>query len=328
MSVLPEEDFVLLPKEHLEGAKMKFRELKNKLMNKFTLMVLFVSLFTYLVIYIIIKNEFFYSSINYITDYLDYYITKYLNGNAYDLLIDGKILLYIENDLANIFSSLYIYVVSFGSVIFKIYSFIIPFVIFYIINSSIHCEVYNKFSIPKITRIGIKKYINNTIVVNGIYSGLLLFVPRLIYLLILFVFFPIGISSTHYIAYSSFITQAFLYVGYSYNPFLLILIDLIMSFVYGVILSYISTLIVSLIKNKSLSYAIYLFFLGVLSVLPMTFKEAPFIFYDSLFNYFDQVKKTTTTANVFIPLIILLLFLIISYIITKIVFKKRIEKNI
>lgn len=307
---------------------MKFRELKHKLNSKFTLAVLCISLFTFLTIFIAIKNEFFYSSINYITDYLDYYITKYLNGNVSDLLIDGKILLYIENDLSNIFSSLYIYVVSFGSIIFKVYSFIIPFVIFYKINSSLHSEVYNKFSIPKITRVGLKKYANNTIIVNGIYSGLLLFIPRLLYLLILFLFFPIGISSTHYIAYSSFITQPFLYVGYGYNPYILILIDLIMTFIYGMILSYISTVIVSFIKNKPLSYVIYLFSLGVLSILPMIFKEAPFVFYDSLFNYFDQTRITTAKANVFVPLIILLPFSLICYIIAKIVFKRGIEKNI
>lgn len=307
---------------------MKFRELKHKLNNKFTLTVLCASLLTFLTIFFVIKSEFFYSSINYITNYLDYYIAKYLNGNASDLLVDGKILLYIESDLSNIFSSLYIYVVSFGSIIFKIYSFIIPFVIFYKINSFIHSEIYNKFSISKITRIGMKKYINNTIVVNGIYSGLLLLIPRLIYLLILFIFFPIGISSTHYIDYSSFITPSFLYVGYSFNPFVLILIDLIMAFIYGVILSYISTIIVSFIKNKSLSYIIYLFSLGILSILPMLFKKAPFIFYNSLFNYIDQSKITPTTANIFIPIIILLLLSLLCYILAKIIFKKGVEKNL
>lgn len=307
---------------------MKFRDLRHKFNNKFTIIVLCISLIIFLSIFVTIKNEFYYSSINYINYYLDYYIANYLKGNVFDLIVDGRLLLYIENDLANIFSSLYIYVVSFGSNIFNFFSFISPFIIFYKVSSWLHDELYDKASIPKITRVGLKKYINSSIIVNGIYFGLILFIPRFLYLLILSLFFPIGISSTHYISYSSFISQAFLYVGYNCNPFILILVDLLMSFLYGAVITFISTIIVSFIKNKPLSYLIFMFVLGILSLLPTFLRKTPFIFYISLFNYYNYSNETITKANISIPIIILFIFSILCYFVSKIILRKKVQKNI
>lgn len=306
---------------------MKKREIKQKFCSKFTLLLLVLSFLVFLIAFILIKNEFYYFSINYLTNYLNYYISKYLNGFVNDLIVDGKVLLYVENDLINIYSALYIYIVSFNTIIFKIFTFIFPILVFYNSNSVIYSELYHKFSIPKITRIGINTYINNTLIVNAIYYGLLTIIPRIIYFLLLSIFFPLGISFTHYIAYSSFISPSFPYIGYISNPYVLILLDLIMAFIYGMIIYFISVLIISLTKNKPLSYLIFLFSISVLSLVPILFKQPPFIFYNSLFNYFSHIE-ITTHINFLIPHIILFIFLIILYLINKIILKKKVEENI
>ena len=307
---------------------MNFKELKYKINNKFFKYLIIISLIFLILIFVSFKNEFFFTTINYMTNYIDYYITKYLNGNIKDLIVDNKVLIYIESDVANIFSSLYIYVVTFGSKLFKIYTLVMPLLIFHWISSSLHDELYNNFMIPKIVRIGISKYIKNTIFVNSVCSGLIYFIPRLIYLLILFIFFPVGVSNIHFITDSSFITQPFLYVAYNASPVILIIIDLIISFIYGMILSFISIIVTSLIKNKSLSYLIYIFVLGTLSIVPLFFSQTPFIFYNSLFNYFDQLSTMNKTFNVYCPLLIIIIFSLICFIMTLTIFIKKVEKNI
>ena len=90
------------------------RLIKAKLKEKSSKYIIFSIFLIFILSFLSIKNEFFYNVINYFDYYLSYYISKYLNGNINNLIIDGKILIYIENDVQNIMSSLYLYVLSFG----------------------------------------------------------------------------------------------------------------------------------------------------------------------------------------------------------------------
>ena len=307
---------------------MILRELKNKLKSKEFKILFFSSLLIYLLLYLIIKNEFFYNAIQYNLKYINYYIDKYLSGNISDIIFNNSIYMYIESDVQNIFSSLYLYVISFNNNIFLLFTIAISIIIFHLISSKFHCDIFKKFSIPKITRIGVKKYIRNEIITNSVYSGLLLLLPRLCYLLILSLFFPNGVSSTHFIESVSFMSEKFLYFGYNCSPFLMIILDLIMVFIYGMILSLISMLIVSCIKNRSLSYLMYIFLLIVLCFVPWYFYEAPLFCYSSIYHYFGFFYEEATQFNVLEPVIIIFIAYLIVRLITRIILNKKVVDNI
>ena len=111
------------------------RLIKAKLKEKSSKYIIFSIILIFILSFLSIKNEFYY--------YLSYYISKYLNGNINNLIIDGKILIYIENDVQNIMSSLYLYVLSFGQSPFKIYSFLVPLLVFFNVNSNMYEDIYN-----------------------------------------------------------------------------------------------------------------------------------------------------------------------------------------
>ena len=76
--------------------------------------------------YLSIKNEYFFNTTNYMENYLNYYVERYLGGNAELLIVDGSALIYVEGEVVQIFSSLYLYVITFGTAIFKIFTYIFP----------------------------------------------------------------------------------------------------------------------------------------------------------------------------------------------------------
>lgn len=307
---------------------MIIRNLKYKLKSKEFKILFFLSILMYLLLYLIIKNEFFYNATQYNINYINYYINKYLNGNIQDIIFNDSIYMYIESDIQNIFSSLYLYVSSFNSNTFIMFMIIMSIMIFYTIESKFHCDIFKRFSIPKITRLGRKKYIRNEIISNSIYSGLLLLLPRLCYFLILICFFPTGMSKTHFLTNVSFISEKFFYLGYNCSPILMIILDLIIVFIYGVVLSLISMSVVSCTKNRSLSYLIYIFILIVFSFVPWYFYEAPLMFYSSIYQYFNFFYEESIQFNVLEPFIIITVFCLIISIITKIILKKKVVDNI
>lgn len=308
---------------------MLFKNLKDLFKKKFTICFLTISTLILLIIYIMIKNEFFYSAVNYFFSYLDYYVSKYLLGNVNDLIVDNKIFLFLEEDLQNIYSSLYIYAIFFSSVIYKIYSFILPLVIFWKISSNLYCEVYKNNAIPKITRMGINRYLNNTIISNSIYIGLLVVIPKILYLIILSWFFKDNISSIHYVSSASFVLFPYLFSSYKINAICLILLDFLMTFLYGIVVSLISIVVSSISKNKGLSYIIYFFIIGGLSIIPLMLLHSPLIYYSSIFLYFEQViVDESIIINVFSPVLILLFFIILLLPVTRIILKKKVQDNI
>ena len=304
------------------------RELKQELKDKSTIFVFLGIFLMYLVTFIIIKNEFYFNVINYMPTYLQYYVSEYLIGNVNDLINNNAIYLYIENDLQNIMSAFFIYVATFGVNFCYILSIIVPFIIFAKINRTLFSEINNKYSICKITRIGKKKYYRNLILKNGLISGLILIIPRLIYLLILMLFFPIGVSRTHVLDnyLLSFMTPAYSYVGYSYSPYLMIGLDFIVAFIYGFSIASLAIIIISTIKNKPLTYLIFIFALGILSVLPELINHVPYIYYNSIYYYCNSMDGID--FNLYTSLINITIFNTIISFLAKLVYKKGVEKNI
>lgn len=305
---------------------MKRRELKNILCNKFTLIFIILSIFLFILMYLSIKNEYFFNTTNYMENYLNYYVERYLGGNAELLIVDGSALIYVEGEVVQIFSSLYLYVITFGTAIFKIFTYIFPVLIFYIITRNLYDEFYKKYSISKIMRMGIKKYQNHTIIVNGIYAGTILIIPKILYFILLNIMFPIGISGLHFISNASFISPPYLYVGYPYNPFVMISLDLLVTFAYGFIISLISIIIISFVRKKSLSYLVFIFSIAFLSIAAFFLKQAPITSYISLYSILEQMSYFTENVNLLKPFIIIAIFFIVLFIATKIILSKKIKE--
>ena len=293
--------------------------MKNIFKDKFNLKVILVSFIIFILIFLSIKNELFYNATNYIYNYVNYYIDKYLGGNSKLLIneLDNSVLLHIESDTANIISAVFIYVGSFSNILFKLFVVIAPIIIFYKVSRELYCEI---------TRIGFKKYINSIFLKNCIESGLLLLIPRLLYFLILSIFFPNGVSDTHYLLNTSFAVDTYLYSFYTISPYLLILFDLILCFLYGIFLSLLSILIISFTKNKGLSYLIYIFSIAFISIVLIFLNQVPIVMYLSIFTYFKYVVYDT--INYYIPFITILSFIIIFILIDYICIYKKVRNNL
>lgn len=294
----------------------------NRFKNKHSVLLILGTILMFILIFFLIKNEFFYKAIQYFDRYLDYYISTYLNGNINNLIIDNRYLLYIESDVQNIFSSLYIYVASFGSAIFKLYTFLIPILIFYKINKILFNELYNKYCIPQITRSSLKKYINKTLIVEIIHSIVIILIPKLVYLIILSVFFPTGISYNHVIIDALYISEPFLYTAYIYNPIALIALDVLLTIIYAMIVSFISIFITCFFKNKSLSYLIFITTFLVISFIMYIFNIVPFIFYTSIYSYFSFGFSSSLLECFGLAITQFIIWLIVA----KITFKRKIKK--
>lgn len=306
---------------------MIIRNLKYKLKSKEFKLIFIMSILFYIGLYIIIKNEFFYNAIQYNATYIRYYIDKYLGGNINDLIFNNNVYMYIESDVQNIFSSLYLYVASHNNVLFLFFNILISFIIFHLMSTKYYCEIFNKYFISQITRIGKRKYIFNTIITNSIYFGLILAVPRLLYFVLLSVFFPVGISTTHFITTTSFISDKFLYVGYNCSPFVMIGLDILISFIFGVILGLISLIISTSVKNRPISYLVYILTFVSLSIIPWKFMNVPFIFYSSIYQYFSNFYEVSIELNVYQPFLSLIILLCICIIGSFIILNKKVVDN-
>ena len=307
---------------------MILRNIFNKIKNKKFKIIIMFSLLIYLLLYFLIKNEFFYNATQYTTTYLNYYINTYLSNIADDLIFDNGIIMYIESDVQNIFSSLFLYAVSFNNKIFLIFSIIMTLYVFYYISSIFYNDVFNNGAISKVFRIGEKKYLNDTIITNSIYCGLLFLIPKILYFILLNVFFPNGVSYVHFLGQTSFLSEKFLYIAYNCSPIMLVCLDFAITFLYGIIISLISLIIISIIKNKSLSYIAFIFFISSISIIQSIFNLSPLIFYNSIYNYFNFYTKVSLELNVFEPIIFSVIISSVLYIITRYILRYRIRMRI
>lgn len=302
--------------------KKILRMLPNRIKNHSTWFMI-VGMFLILCLaYVMIKNEFFYDTIHYFERYLRYYITKYLNGNVNDLIVDNSILFYIENDVKSIFSAFYLYVASFGQILYKILSYVLPILIFHKINKLLYNELYNKYCLPQITRMGKNKYLAKTLIVEMLHSSFIIVLPKLLFLIILCIFFPTNVSYTHVITDASFISQPYLYNAYVYSALFLILIDFFVTFIYAMIISLIAIFITCLVQNRALSYLIYITTFLILSLVMYLIGYVPILFYNSLYSYFEFGLSKKLSELIIYGLAQFFIWLIIS----SFTLKKKVEQ--
>lgn len=307
---------------------MILRVIRNMIRSREFKIVITILLLGYFGLFLMIKNEFFYASVQYNLNYIKYYVENYLNDNITDIIFDNEIMIYIESNVTMIFSSLYLYVITFNNEIYTVISVGLTMYIYYYINRRFYDELFKNNLEPQVVRIGINKYVDKTILSNSIYGGMIFFLPKLLYILILSIFFPVGSSMIHFLSDVSFISDKFLYVGYNVSPYVLILMDLFMSFMYGVIISLISMIVISSFRNKALGYIVFFFTIAMTSAVMSLFGQAPLVYYSSIFKYFSSFNKFSFELNVYVPVIIISILSILIIIFERVFIYRKVKKII
>ena len=146
---------------------MLIRKIKIDLKSKNFIIIITIMFLILIISFLQFKNYFFYSTFKYFPDsYLYQYVEEYLEGNIHDLIVNNAFLIYLDPSLVNIQSALYLYAIVLGTYLCSFAYYILPFIIFSKIAKNLYSEIYNKYSISSIIRIGKRKYFNQTIIKN------------------------------------------------------------------------------------------------------------------------------------------------------------------
>ena len=292
--------------------------LKDKLLTKKTFLFLIVSLGVLFIIFFINKNEILYGVNNYTNNhYLKYYIDYYLNGNASNLIIDNDVIMYMENDIMKLLSAPFIYLITECSSIFEIYTIIFPLFLFYVIGNNLFDEVHNGFLRLKILKLGQKRYTSSLIVTTLIYGGLLAVIPKLLYYLLLNIFYSPGFSHTHYLKFS-LLNSVAESIYTHYDAIILCCMDLLISFLFGMIIAIIVILATFLMKKKVNTF-LFLIIVFLSQIVLANIIGIPMIFnYFSIYDFIGNQTVFPSYLNIiFNPIILFILLLIICIIIVK-----------
>ncbi len=236
------------------------QELKRKIINKKFIIIILICLIIIVMSFLIKKSHYFFELTNYITRYLDYYTNNYLNS-AKDLIFNEKIWIFVEYDVINIYSATFIYFMTQDTFLFALLSFVVPVLIFFLVSSYIFDELYSKFYKNVINKIGIKRYVLSRLTTSAFIGGLFAVGPKLLYLLLLKLFFINSYSNTHYIYNNALVPHKYAIFQNNFTPNILLISDLLVTFLYGVIVALVAVIIISLYERKVLSYLIFIFVL-------------------------------------------------------------------
>ena len=301
---------------------MLIRKIKTDLKSKNFIIIITIMFLILIISFLQFKNYFFYSTFKYFPDsYLYQYVEEYLEGNIHDLIVNNAFLIYLDPSLVNIQSALYLYAIVLGTHLCSFAYYILPFIIFSKIAKNLYSEIYNKYSISNIIRIGKRKYFNQTIIKNGIISGLIFVIPKLLFLLLLLIFFPTG-SSSYMLDIPLGLGEFFKYN--QSNPYLMLIADFVISFLYGFFISSLSIIIISLLNNKPLSYIVFIFSILLISIIPTLFGKVALIFYYSIYAcaFYSQNFNMSST------ILTMLSLTVIITIISRVIYKRKVEDNI
>lgn len=306
-----------------------FKSLKQNILDKKNILFTISSLLLYIFSYLSLKIKYFYEIINYIPTYINYYIKTYLNSDINLLISNNKIWFFVENDVQNIFSSIYLYFATQQNIFYTLIMIFTPILIFNFINSRFFDEFHSNFYKHITFRFGKCKYIISKITSYSITGGLLAIVPKLIYFLILSVFFTNGYSLTHYINNASFVQEQFLFFQNGFNPAQLLILDFVITFLYGVIISLLSMIITLISERKLLSYLIFFFIIIAQCILSIAILShfrlyimSPIIYMYSLVYFLFSIPKVMSLSYIILQYGIIIAILLIVLLIT---FNKKVE---
>lgn len=307
------------------------KEIKRVLLNKRIFISIISLSLLFLCSFLIIKDKYYYELVNYISEYLDYYSNTYLTDIS-DLISDNKIWLFVEYDVVNIYSSIFIYFVSQNNFIYTIISLIVPIFIFYFINSYIFTELQSNFFKIIIKKTSFNSYQYTRIICSMLIGGLISLLPKLFYLLILQIFFVNGYSTTHYLNNAAFIPTKYLFIQPGFTPSTLLCAELITSFIYGMIISLISIIVISISNRKVISYLLSIFIIYGQAALASVFSNVigkniltPFIDMYSLLNF---LSYNSQNANITFIIAQYSFLIVLLFIIANKLFKKRVKDQL
>lgn len=304
--------------------KMLLNSLKQLFSDRKTKIYIMVITVIFFLIYYMLRTRYFYEIINYFDDYIRYYTENYLDGNIGNLIESNMLSLFIENDVMNIISAPFIYCVSHQSFIFNILLVIMPLIIFYLIHSKLYDEVHNGFIINKISRIGYSTYEKTILISNIIYGGLLAVLPKIIFYIFLSFFLGNGFSNVHFINNLNFIDNLSLSLLISNNQLLLVFVDLLMTFLYGLLISLISIIVIFLSKKNINSYASFIlafcgstliiaFITNIVAIFPIQ----PLFSYYSLYSILILTNCSLSSVIISLLGINIILFIFAFFVIRK-----------
>lgn len=306
------------------------RDFKNKFLNKRNFIFLFFITLMFFLAFLIIKRPFMYEVINYPVTYINYYVERYLGGIFNNLLISSTFSLFVENDVINILSAPFLYCITQQGIIFNILIVILPFILYYIIHSSLYDEVHNGFLKLKILKLGLKKYKIHTFFSMTLFGGLFCSIPKIIYYLFLSLAFENGFSHLHVISNASFVNNLMFEVFQNHNPIILVASDIFLSFIYGTLISIISIIIIFWSRKKINSYIIFTLLLIGQTVLVTFLYNLIGLKIFSLFSYFSIYQILIFDPKISIIAIIspLLIAICIALITSSKLLNKKIEDYI
>lgn len=307
--------------------KIFFNYLKQLFLEKKTIIYLLIITLMFFLMYYMMRTNYFYEIINYVDDYIRYYTDNYLNGNIGNLIESDVLSIFVENDVMNIISAPFVYCVLHQSLIFNILLVIIPLIIFYLIQSNLYDEVHNGFMINKILRIGYVTYEKTILISNIIYGGLLMVLPKVIFYIFLSFFLSNGFSNVHFINNLNFIDNLSLSLLINNNQLELVCFDLFITFLYGILVSLISIIVIFLSKKSINSYSSFILsFCGSTLIIAFITNIVDWFPIQPLFNYYSLYSILVLTDCSLTSIIVSLLGInVCLFVVAFLIIRKKIR---
>lgn len=297
------------------------KETKRIFLDSKYIVFLFASLILYILSFLSMKNQYFFEIVNYIPTYINKYADKFLGSDISQLISNNKIWIYVENDVEKIFSSIYLFFTTQQSIFYTIIMILVPIAIFYFINKHFYDELHSKFFKNITYRIGTKKYIFTKITTMSLYGGSIALLPKLLYFGILSIFYVDGYSLTHFLSNSSFVQEQYMFFQTNFNPMQFLILDLLMTFGFGILVSLISMIVVVCSERKILSYLLFIFIIAmqcILSIILLSsfniFVMTPIIYMFSAVQYlfFDPTVASASSIITQYGVLFILLLIILT----------------
>jgi len=270
--------------------------------NKHFLLILGIILFFFLLGFYLLKEQYYYEVVDRFYNYPLEFVRDYYQDDISKLIMGKYFMVYKAPYLIDIFSSIYLYFITFSTIAFKILLFLLPVFIFFLVHRIFGCDFYDQFYQAAIYRIGRVKYMIGHFLGAGLLGGLLCILPKMIYYFVLRYFFVGGYSLQFYIDKSNWIPEPYLFSAFEMSPDAMLFIDLGISFLYGVVLAFLSIAIILIVRGKYVSYIAYILVVLVECVFTSVFYGYNQILIHS-YSYLDFVAYQPQSGSVLLPML-------------------------
>ncbi len=233
--------------------------------RSFLLLVILIFIF-FLLNFLSIKKGYYYAATDKLIDVPYDQLYTYFQGDGSRMFVDKMMLMYHPYNYDTIFSTIPLYFATFSTTVFRVFTFILPVLIFFLVYRSIGSEILSGFYQSILLKIGKFRYMMGSMIGCGLLGGLVCIVPKLLYFCMLRLFFVGGYSPDMLITNGNVVYETFLVSKYSLGPLELFLVDLGMSFLYGIFLALLALAIIILLRNRYTACIAYIMIILALCV--------------------------------------------------------------